>query len=155
MKLTIVLCGVGAALLAACTPQGAAPETTEAQLVARGQYLVINVAGCNDCHTPMGPAGPDMSRSLQGADLAFAPIPQMPWAPRAPAIAGIPSHYTREQFAHFLQTGERPNGVPAPLPPMPAYRMNEDDARAVTAYVASLSAAPAAPTPAAPAAPAH
>jgi hypothetical protein len=47
----------------------AAPELTQDSLIRRGAYLV-NVMGCNDCHTPkkmtpQGP-GPDMDRMLSG-----------------------------------------------------------------------------------------
>lgn len=134
----MMVCAVALALSAACSQQPA--ELTQEQLVARGDYLVNNIAGCNDCHTPMTPQGPDMAQALQGATLGFAPTMQMPWAPVAPPIAGIPGHFTHEQFAAFLQTGVRPDGS-RPLPPMPAYRLTDEDARAVTAYIASLPAA--------------
>jgi len=136
----VLLAGIAAVLLSACAPQ-AAPPPTEAELIARGEYLVVGVAGCNDCHTPMTQTGPDMTHSLQGADIIFAPAIPMPWAPHAPQIAGIPTGFTEEQFVHFLQTGERPSGVP-PLPPMPPYRFNEADARAVAAYIKSMPKAP-------------
>lgn len=132
----VAFAAMAALSLAACAQQAPAPLEGDA-LVARGEYLVVSVAGCNDCHTPMTPQGPDMTRSLQGGPLTFGPLVQMPWAPVAPPIAGIPGHYTQEQFTAFLQTGVRPNGS-HPLPPMPPYRMNEDDARAVAAYIATL-----------------
>ena len=122
--------------LAACAQQAPAPPQGEA-LVARGDYLVNSIGGCNDCHTPMTPQGPDTSRALQGSTLIFAPTVQIPWAPVAPAIAGGPAGYTDEQFVAFLQTGVRPDGS-HPLPPMPAFRFNEEDARAVAAYIATL-----------------
>lgn len=122
--------------LAACAPQAPAPLQGEA-LVARGDYLVNNIGGCNDCHTPMTPQGPDMARALQGSPLAFAPTIEIPWAPVAPAIAGGPASYTDAQFIAFLQTGVRPDGS-HPLPPMPGFRFNEEDARAVAAYIATL-----------------
>jgi cytochrome c553 len=108
--------------------------------IKRGEYLVTGIAGCNDCHTPMTPQGPDMTHSLQGGPLGFAPTAPMPWAATAPPIAGGPAGYTEAQFVAFLQTGVRPDGS-RPLPPMPAYRMNEADARAVAAYVRSVAPA--------------
>lgn len=137
----IFVLAASAALLAACAPQTAEP--TGADLVARGEYLVLGIGGCNDCHTPMTPQGPDMAHTLQGATLIFAPTIEIPWAPVAPPIAGVPAHFTHEQFAEFMQTGVRPDGS-RPLPPMPHYRFNAEDARALTAYIATLSAAPAA-----------
>jgi mono/diheme cytochrome c family protein len=122
--------------LGACAQQAPAPLQGEA-LVTRGDYLVNSVGGCNDCHTPMTPQGPDMSHALQGATLIVAPTIEIPWAPVAPAIAGGPAGYTNDQFVAFLQTGARPNGS-HPRPPMPAFRFNEEDARAVAAYIETL-----------------
>lgn len=127
---------VALAMLGACAQQASAPLEGEA-LVARGEYLVNNIGGCNDCHTPMTPQGPDMTHALQGATLMFAPTIEIPWAPVAPSIAGLPAGYTEEQLAAFLQTGVRPNGS-HPLPPMPAFRLNEEDARAMAAYIATV-----------------
>jgi cytochrome c553 len=131
----ILLCAAILVGGAACAP-APAPLAGDA-LVERGAYLVNQVAGCGDCHTAMTPAGPDMAHALQGSTLPFAPTVDMPWVGEAPAIAGIPGHYTHEQFVAFLETGARPDGS-LPLPPMPAYRFNEADAEAVTAYIASL-----------------
>lgn len=132
----LVFGALALAMLGACAQQAPAPLEGEA-LVARGQYLVNNIGGCHDCHTPMTPQGPDMEHALQGATLLFAPTIQIPWAPVAPAIAGVPAGYTEEQFVTFLQTGVRPDGS-HPLPPMPAFRLNEEDARAMAAYIATL-----------------
>lgn len=130
------------AAVAAAGALGACSETpaplTQAQLLQRGDYLVNGVVLCGDCHTPRLENGePDASRALQGAPLEPAPTPGMPWATAIPPIAGIPAHYTEEQFVSFLQTGVRPDGS-HPLPPMPPYRLNEEDARAVAAYIATL-----------------
>ena len=67
-----------------------------------------------------------------------------PWAAVAPPIAGGPVNYTDEQFAAFLQTGMRPDGS-HPRPPMPAFRFNEEDSRAVVAYIKTLPRADSAP----------
>ncbi|MGE3930849.1 MAG: cytochrome c, partial [Hyphomonadaceae bacterium] len=133
-----------AAMVSACVEPTAPPapaELTGAALVERGEYLVNNIGGCNDCHTPMTPQGPDMARALQGGTLIFGPLIEMPWAPTAPALAGGPVGYTDEQFAQFLQTGARPDGS-RPLPPMPPFRLNEEDARAMVAYIRTVPAAP-------------
>lgn len=146
MKTAYLVCITLALSASACAPsetaapaiEAATPITLEGDaLIARGEYLVVNLMGCNDCHTPMTPNGPDMSQSLHGADLGFAPLVDMPWAPHAPELAGLPDGYDADQFARFLQTGERSVGGMA-LPPMPQYRITEEDARAVTAYIASL-----------------
>ena len=126
-----------ALVAAACTQQPQA--MTQAQLVERGSYLVNNVGGCNDCHTPMTPQGPDMQHALQGAELVIQLRPgvDVPWAATAPQTAGGPAGYTDEQFASFLQNGERPDGT-HPRPPMPPFRFNEEDSRAVVAYIKTV-----------------
>jgi len=132
----LVLGAMAFAMLGGCAQQAPAPLEGEA-LVARGEYLVNNIGGCNDCHTPMTPTGPDMTHALQGATLMFAPTIEIPWAPVAPSIAGLPAGYSEEQFIAFMQTGVKPDGS-HPRPPMPAFRLNEEDARAMAAYIASV-----------------
>jgi mono/diheme cytochrome c family protein len=139
-KMRYILLAACAALLSACVQ----PTTTSASTadVEHGRYLVNNVGGCNDCHTPHLQTGaPDMAHSLQGAPLAFELVPplqgKIPWAPVTPEIAGGPAGYSDAQFQHFLMTGERPDGS-QPTPPMPAFRLNEQDARDVVAYIKTL-----------------
>lgn len=127
-----------AALLGACS-QPETAELTSAQLVERGDYLVNGVVLCGDCHTPrLQNMQTDETRKLQGGHTGAPP----PLADVAPAIAGIPANFTQEQFVTFLQTGVRPDGS-HPRPPMPPYRLNEADARAVAAYIATLRRADA------------
>jgi mono/diheme cytochrome c family protein len=144
----IAVTALGAlALLGACA-QPEAPLTGQA-LVERGEYLVHSVVLCGDCHTPRDQTMALIeAQSMHGAPV-FPPGPPEVFAPYAPAIAGGPANYTEEQFISFLQTGVRPDGS-HPRPPMPPYRLNEEDARAVNAYIRSLPAAPAAEAPATP-----
>lgn len=133
------------ALLGACT-QAPAPLTGDA-LVERGRYLVHGAVLCGDCHTPRDASMALIeSQELQGGDLPPSGPPEV-FATHAPSLAGIPANFTEEQFISFLQTGVRPDGS-HPRPPMPPYRLNEEDARAVAAYIAQLPRAPE--TPAAP-----
>jgi cytochrome c553 len=131
-------------MLSACAQQDA--QLTGQALVDRGDYLVNGVVLCGDCHTPRvegaGEGGPpDLARRLQGAPV---PVPP-PLANFAPALAGGPANYTEAQFITFMQTGVRPDGS-QPRPPMPPYRLNEDDARAVAAYINTLPRGDAAQT---------
>lgn len=119
-------------------------HTADHERVERGRYLVHQVGMCIDCHSPRDQKGEFVDgKHLTGAPLGFAATVPMPWIPVAPKIAGLPAGFTAEDTVHFLMTGERPNGRPAPLPPMPSYRMDRSDAEAVTAYLRSL--APVAP----------
>jgi len=129
---------LGALLLSACAQQDA--PLTEAQLLERGDYLVNGVVLCGDCHTPRLPdMSSDLTRRLHGAEIGESGPPEI-FATYAPALAGGPANYSEEQFIAFLQTGVRPDGSHA-RPPMPPYRLNEEDARAVSAYIRSLPAA--------------
>ena len=64
------------------------------------------------------------------------PYPQMKWALKAPAIAGLPG-YTEEQSIRLLTEGLTRDGK-RPDPPMPQFRLNRSDAEAVVAYLKSL-----------------
>jgi mono/diheme cytochrome c family protein len=114
-----------------------------AALLARGQYLVEGIGLCADCHSPRDEQGRFVTAAwLRGAPIGFTPAVPMPvWAPVAPPIAGLPS-MSAEQAVRFLMHGQRPDGT-MPRPPMPAYRLNEDDARAMVAYLKSIGDQPA------------
>jgi mono/diheme cytochrome c family protein len=166
---------VGALLtLSACDERAEAkpapvkPQVTQAQKVARGQYLVM-VGGCNDCHTPlkMGPKGPepDLSRMLSGhpeyVKMPPPPKTEGPWvwsgAGTNTAFAGpwgvsYARNLTPDQvsglgiwdeamFIKTLRTG-RHMGVSRPiLPPMPWFnygKMKQEDLQAVYAYLRSI-----------------
>ena len=130
-----------ALVLGACAQQAPAPLTGEA-LVARGDYLVNGVVLCGDCHTPHRRRNVRRieTRRLQGApNFRRARRRNLRDLSRRRLRAG--RRTTREeQFIAFLQTGVRPDGS-HPRPPMPPYRLNEEDARAVAAYIRSLPAA--------------
>ncbi|MDD3446398.1 MAG: hypothetical protein PHS60_13360, partial [Zavarzinia sp.] len=73
--------GLAAALALAGTATLESPEV-DTEAAARGRYLV-QVAGCNDCHTPgYGPAGGAVDESLwlTGDGLGF----QGPWGTTYP-----------------------------------------------------------------------
>jgi mono/diheme cytochrome c family protein len=128
----LVLLAVGRA-----APSGPASADAAAQ-VARGEYLVKRVGLCADCHAPRradGSFDPDLW--LRGAALPFRPTVEMPWAAAAPPIAGLPT-MAPEDAVRFLRHGTRPDGTRA-RPPMPAFELDEADARAVVAYLRSLA----------------
>lgn len=136
---TIALLGAGAlfaSLQTGCEKLSAKPDA--AALQERGRYLVENVGMCADCHSPRGERGAfDRTRWLQGTALRFAPTVPMPvWAGYAPSIAGL-AHYTDEQAMALLTEGRTLHGAPL-RPPMPDFRFNREDARAVLTYLRSL-----------------
>ena len=125
---------------AAAAVAGAAQAAgSNAALVARGDYLVNRAVGCGDCHSPRDRTGHvPPGKALTGAPLPFGPVAPIPgWQPIAPPIRGLPPGFTEAQLARFMETGVRPNGS-MPRPPMPAFRLDPGDARAVAAYLHSL-----------------
>ena len=133
------------AMMAVVSAQNAdsSKKGKNADLVARGKYIVESTGMCGDCHTQMTEKGPDMSKHLQGAVLPFkATVPVPDWADRSANIAGLKG-WSDAEAIKFFTTGVGPNGKPA-RPPMPAFRYNQQDARAVTAYLRSLAPAEAA-----------
>jgi hypothetical protein len=51
--------------VAALAALHAAPAMAET-LVERGRYLVDTIMTCHNCHTPMGPNGPQFDKALSG-----------------------------------------------------------------------------------------
>jgi mono/diheme cytochrome c family protein len=110
--------------------------------VKRGLYLV-NIAGCNDCHTPGSFFGKrDVSRTLGGSDVGFA-IPGM-GVFVGPNLTpdketGLGS-WTNEQIVTAIRTGKRPDGrMLAPIMPYNDFaNLTKEDALAIAAYLKSL-----------------
>lgn len=138
---------LAAALLAmiACPPpdargEEAAPAGGIAATgdVARGRYLTHSVAMCVQCHTPRNADGTlDETRIFQGAAIPVeSPFRGQEWAIQAPAIAGL-AGFNEEDELSLLTTGHRRDGH-VPKPPMPPFRLSNEDARAVIAYLRSL-----------------
>jgi mono/diheme cytochrome c family protein len=117
------------------------PDGNQAALTARGKYLVDGVARCGQCHTPRDNAGvEDRRHSLEGAPLWLNPAqPMADWPLRAPRIAGNPSA-TDDELVRLLTTGIWKDGTRLRAP-MPQFRMSAEDAKAVAAYLRSLSSA--------------
>lgn len=110
--------------------------------VARGKYIVEQVAHCQDCHTPKTEAGDyDRTKWLKGAKLPFQPIAPIPgWHATSPDITSTSMLWQRwgdDGFAKFLETAKNPRGGSAGAP-MPPYTLSHDDAVAVAAYLKSL-----------------
>jgi len=114
-------------------------QAADTELVRRGKYIVDQVALCVECHTPRDENGSlKVSEYLRGAPIPVKspPYPQMKWALKAPAIAGLPG-YTEEQSIRLLMDGLTRDSR-RPDPPMPQFRLNRADAEAVVAYLKSL-----------------
>jgi mono/diheme cytochrome c family protein len=118
--------------------QGETKVQREANLIARGKYIVEGLAACGDCHTPRNSSGEiDRTKWLAGAPVFYEPAQRVPgWAISAPRIAGLPPGSDAEVIK-LLTTGVWRGGQ-APRPPMPRFHMAQEDAEAVVAYLRSL-----------------
>ena len=106
---------------------------------ARGKYLVENVAMCGQCHTERDSNGNlEQSRALQGAPVPWVPAGrESNWPLTAPRIGGTPPASDAD-MVKLLTTGIWITGRPLRFPMMP-FRMSEGDAKAVVAYLKSLT----------------
>lgn len=132
---------LGAAIAASTqAPQAQKVVPDHSSSVARGKYLVTEVAKCQECHTPRDSQGnEDDSRWLQGSPIWIMPVhPTNNWAMNAPPIAGFLGYTDQDGYKIFEQ-GIGPNGI-AIRPPMHIYHMNHEDAVAIIAYLRSLPA---------------
>jgi mono/diheme cytochrome c family protein len=112
---------------------------TDSGAVARGQYIVENVAMCGTCHTPRTANGDlDRSRWLAGAPVPYQPsTPTADWPTIVPRIAGLPPA-SNEGMITMLTTGIWITGKPL-RDPMPKFHMTVADAEAVLGYLKSLT----------------
>ena len=92
-------------------------EMTDAEKVARGEYLTT-IMGCNDCHTPGTFFGaPDFGRKLSGSELGWVG----PWGTTyarnltPDAETGIGS-WSADDIVKTIRTGQRADGTEV-LPP--------------------------------------
>jgi mono/diheme cytochrome c family protein len=110
---------------------------------ARGKYLVEEVARCQECHTPKLPDGQfNREKWLKGATLNVQPIDAVKgWHKTSPDLTSSgrlwQGRWGQAALVKLLSTGLGPGGNPAD-PPMPTYKMTQDDAEAVVEYLKSL-----------------
>jgi mono/diheme cytochrome c family protein len=110
--------------------------------IARGKYLVEEVAKCQACHTPHTDAGElDSTKWLKGTVLDFQPMRETKdWHKTSPDLTSSGRLFARWGEAgleKFLETGVGPSGHAAD-PPMPAYKLQPSDAKSIVAYLKSL-----------------
>jgi mono/diheme cytochrome c family protein len=110
--------------------------------LSRGKYLVEEIARCQDCHTAKTAGGEaDTAKWLKGGALAIKPANEGGrWHASTPDITSTSNLWQRwgvDGLVKFLETGKNPRGGAADAP-MPAYKMQHDDAVAVVTYLKSL-----------------
>jgi mono/diheme cytochrome c family protein len=118
------------------------PKKQNDASVARGKYIVEDLAVCAQCHTPRDRSGAyDRAKWLEGASVWLQPAaPTSDWPLQAPRIAGtLPA--PDDDMIKLLMTGIWTDGRQL-RPPMPQFRMSREDAESVIAYLKTLNSAP-------------
>ena len=102
------------------------------------RYIVEDLAQCWRCHSPVDQRGVrDRANWLHGGQVGMRPtVPVGEWAIVAPRLAGSPPG-NDAQFVHLMVTGISRTGRYL-RQPMPQFRMKQEDAEAVLAYLKSL-----------------
>ena len=131
-----VAMAVLAVLAAATAPSQAQGDAR----VERGRYLVESIAACGNCHTPQGPGGPQLDKTLAGGFLAE----EKPFTAYAPNITpdretGI-GGWTDAQIVASIREGRRPDGsLIGPPMPIGLYRgLSDNDVAAMVAYLRTV-----------------
>ena len=136
MLLLVTLTGA-AQTASPAMPQATARPAADAALIARGEYLATRVAMCVQCHSPRDDRGNILDeQKFRGGAIPFrSPYPSKEFAFLAPNISGLPG-FTDDQIVALLTEGQATDRQ-APRAPMPPFRMAQDDARAIVAYLRS------------------
>ncbi len=140
VRSSIAAIGLVGAVVAATTLGQAAESTPEAKLIERGRYLAHDVAMCVVCHSPKDPAGNVIKGQEFRGDImpVKSPFPRgEEWAVNAPALGPLvrgmePAIYDLLRTGISARTGKAPRG------PMPPFRLSDEDARAVIAYLKTV-----------------
>ena len=107
--------------------------------VERGKYLVDTVMTCHNCHTPMGPNGPQFDKALSG----FLRFDEPPFDVTAPNITPDPETgiggWSDAQIKTALLKGVRPSGVHLMVMPSNFYGiLTPGDLDGIVAYLRSI-----------------
>ena len=143
LKMNAGLSGIGGVLavsiLTGLAQTGAA--WAEAS-VERGEYLVRCPAGCGNCHTPLGPNGPEMDRELTGRVVEDSPA----FTAVAPNLtpAGQIAGWSDAELARAIREGLRPDGsLIGPPMPYTMYRgLSDEDVMSMVMFLRTLPAIP-------------
>ncbi|MEQ9813277.1 MAG: c-type cytochrome [Azospirillaceae bacterium] len=116
------------------------PASAQDDLVARGAYLMNGPVACGNCHTPIGPEGPDFSRELAGGMVFDEGIFVAYAANITPHEETGIGAWSDEELGRAIREGLRPDGsLIGPPMAVPFYRaISDDDLAALIAYIRQL-----------------
>lgn len=130
-------------------PSDAADDgATGAAQVARGKYLVENVVGCGDCHTPRLPTGaPDTAKLFAGVDcfIDVDPSTDAGGCLHSANLTNDPTglkNRTDVQIKDMFLNGKRPDGkfLSDVMPYYALHNLTSEDADAIVAFLRTLPA---------------
>jgi mono/diheme cytochrome c family protein len=127
----------------AMPPAKGAPAPAMSDKVAYGGYIVNALAHCFECHTPMGPTGPDMSRmGAGGLEITLAPGMSVYTSNITPDPETGIGNWSDEDIKQAITKGITPQGrhVSPPMPFPWFNNMTADDLDAVVAYLHTIPA---------------
>jgi hypothetical protein len=122
---------------------GAAPQPAAAKPLGgsaeHGRYLVEQVVMCGECHSTRGGDGSIAPGTrFKGGPMVVRPTwAAADWPNYFPRIAGLPG-YTDEQALRLLTQGAIKRDGTQLRAPMPRFRMSQQDAADVIAFLRSL-----------------
>ncbi|MBL7730958.1 MAG: cytochrome c [Chitinophagaceae bacterium] len=112
--------------------------------VKYGEYM-INAAACMDCHTPMGPQGPDFSKAYSGGFVFDVPMFKVASSNITPDSATGIGTWTEEMFVSKFKNNSsaevvnRKPGRENTYMPWSMYgKMKEEDLKAIYAYLRTI-----------------
>lgn len=127
----------------AMPPAKGAPAPSASDPVAYGGYIVNAIAHCFECHTPIGPAGPDLSKmGAGGLEITLAPEAKVVTSNITPDRETGIGGWSDDEIKAAIVAGVRPDGSHV-SPPMPVpwfSRMTPADLDAVVAYLRTIPA---------------
>lgn len=135
---TALLSAAGWSSSSAPAVAASAQQTTRSAAgnVEHGKYLSTHVAMCIECHSPRDESGTIIpGQEFTGASIPVQPLPD--WAIRAPRNRGLLG-YDDRQAMRLLTEGAIARDGGQLKAPMPRFRMTNEDAMDVIAYLRSL-----------------
>jgi mono/diheme cytochrome c family protein len=91
-----------------CTSMGASGQQSP---VERGSYLVNGLMTCNNCHTPIGPTGPQFDKALSGGLRFNDEFADVTAANITPDMETGIGKWSVDDIKKTLVTGVRPSGA--------------------------------------------
>lgn len=125
----------------AMPPAAGTPAPPASDQIAYGGYIVNAVAHCFECHTPMGPAGPDLSKlGAGGMQITLAPGMEIVTSNITPDPETGIGNWTDEQIAEAITGGVKADGglISPPMPYPWFANMTQEDLNAVIAYLRTI-----------------